>query len=361
VGHGTRLEVLQRRRAFFRVRAPNGAEGWADQRQLLGATDVQNLERLAQLAGKMPTQGAARPRYGDMRIYTLPSRESPSFVTVKDKENVEVLGHVVVERAHLERAPLLPPPPKKLVLKKKEKEARIPPVPMPKPPALPPDWQELSKTEADPDEPPAKEPPAPPAPTEDWSLVRTGGGQAGWTLTRRLDMAIPDEVAQYAEGRRIVGYFPLGAVNDGDQKKNTWLWTTSAEGMHPYDFDSFRVFMWSLKRHRYETSYIERNVTGFEPVLLETVTFGGTQYPGFSVCVKKKDLSFTRREYAMLGNIARLAGERGCEARDLSSEVKAAMTPAKPLPGETQAAQPAAEKPSFAARVKQKIGSWFKK
>ena len=45
-------------------------------------------------------------------------------------------------------------------------------------------------------------------------------------------MGIPDEVAQYAEGHRIVSYFALGETQDGDQKKTTWLWTTveSAQG-----------------------------------------------------------------------------------------------------------------------------------
>ena len=33
--HGDRVEILQQRRSFLRVRAPNGAEGWTDQRQLL--------------------------------------------------------------------------------------------------------------------------------------------------------------------------------------------------------------------------------------------------------------------------------------------------------------------------------------
>ena len=85
VKHGERLEVLQRRRTFFRVRTPNGVEGWADERQLLAASDMQNLKRLAQLAAKLPSQGAATPRFGELRVYTLPSRESPSFITVKEK------------------------------------------------------------------------------------------------------------------------------------------------------------------------------------------------------------------------------------------------------------------------------------
>ncbi len=356
--HGERLEVLQRRRSFFRVRTPHGAEGWADQRQLLAASDMQNLNRLAKIAAKMPSQGAAIPRYGDSRIYTLPTRESPSFVTVKEKEKMDVLGHLVVPRAHMPRTPLLPPTPKKVLPKKKQKEAKIPPVPMPKPPSLPADWQDLSKTDSG--EPADEVPDEPPTPTDDWSLVRTAGGQAGWTLTRRFDMAIPDEVAQYAESRRIVSYFSLGKVQDGDQTKDIWLWTTVGGGTHPYDFDNFRVFIWSLRRHRYETSYIERNLMGFEPVTLEKESFGGEQYPGFSVCIQKKDGGRYRRQYALLSNIIRFAGERPCEAQSSIQElVTMATNPAGALP--SGASVPAATRPSFAERVKRSVRSWFGK
>ena len=117
-------------------------------------------------------------------------------------------------------------------------------------------------------------------------------------------MAIPDEVAQYAEGKRIVSYFPLGEIVDDGQKKHTWLWTTTGDSKQPYDFDSFRVFTWSLRRHRYETSYIERNLTGFSPVTLGTVSLGADQYAGFSVCIEKKDGSIVRE--AQLGQRAPL-------------------------------------------------------
>jgi hypothetical protein len=357
VKHGERLEILQRHRTVFRVRTTRGAEGWVDERQLLAATDMQSLKHLAQVAAKLPSQGAATPRYGDLRVYTLPSRDAPAFITVKDKEKVDVLAHVVVPRAHIPRAPILPPTPKKVLPKKKGREPAIPPVPMPKPPALPSDWQDLSKTETEDTE----EPDAAPLPTDDWSLVRAADGEAGWTLTRWLDMAIPDEVAQYAEGRRIVSYFPLGSLRDGDQSKNIWLWATIGGGSRAYDFDNFRVFIWSLRHHRYETSYIERNVTGFSPVLLETVTFAGAQYPGFSVCAEKKDGVRYRREYALLSNVVRFAGERLCETQSQVQELAGAGATkpgAGPVPKPT-APQPA--KPSLVERVKRKLRSWFGK
>ena len=40
VKHGDRLEILQTRRRFLRVRTPSGVEGWTDERQLLAAGDM---------------------------------------------------------------------------------------------------------------------------------------------------------------------------------------------------------------------------------------------------------------------------------------------------------------------------------
>src|SRR5262249_34884263 len=156
-------------------------------------------------------------------------------------------------------------------------------------PKLPEDWKRLSTLGLEPGDAP-QEPPAPPVPMEDWSLIRNAAGQGGWVLTRRLVMAIPDEVAQYAEGRRIVSYFQLGETHDGEKVKQTWLWTTVEKGQQRWDFDSIRVFIWSLRRHRYETAHIERNLKGFSPVLLHRVAApkgrgdkeSGEKVPGFS-------------------------------------------------------------------------------
>jgi hypothetical protein len=251
-------------------------------------------------------------------VHTQPARQSPSFVQVKEKEKMDVLTHVATPRADAPRKPLIAHSPKKAKAATgipARKEARYPPPPMPKPPAPPPDWLDLSKTHQPDETAPAEEDidDKTPAPLDEWSLVRTASGQSGWVLTRRLVMAIPDEVAQYAEGHRIVSYFSLGEVRDGDEKKTTWLWTTIGAGTEAYDFDSFRVFVWSQRRHHYETAYIERNLKGYAPVLIEEVEFSQrakvkgepVKYPGFSICIEKKDGQRYRREYALpaAGNV----------------------------------------------------------
>jgi hypothetical protein len=340
VKHGERLALLQRRRRFFRVRTPSGEEGWTDERQLLAAEDMQRLKDLAARAAKMEPQGQATT-FTDLNVHTQPSRQSPSFLQVKENEKIDVLMHVATPRADVARKPLLPPPPKKAKTaeKKPPKESKYPPLAVPKPPGPPADWLELSKTDLGTEDPAPEEEDEKdekPVAMDDWSLVRTKGGESGWALTRRLVMAIPDDVAQYAEGKRIVSYFSLGEVQDEDQKKHNWLWTTIGEGVYPYDFDSFRVFIWSLRRHRYETAYIDRNLRGYAPVLLKDVELSATKgssgataakYPGFSICVEKKDGQRYRREYAFVTNVVRFAGERPCDAAPPEAVVAQAPLP----------------------------------
>ncbi len=368
VKHGDRLEILGRRRRFLKVRTPGGAEGWTDERQMLSGDEMTFLKELAQRAAALPVQGRAIS-YAELNVHTQPNRGAPSFLQIKPKEKVDVLTHVTTPRTDLPRKPLIPPPPKKSktpARKSSGKPPKYPPPAMPKPPELPRDWLELSKTALSDDDIPSEEepPPAKPIPTDHWSLIRTPGGQSGWVLTRRLMMAIPDEVAQYAEGHRIVSYFSLGKVDDEGVKKDIWLWTTISAGA-PYDFESFRVFIWSLRRHRYETAYIERNLKGYAPVLLQDVDFstpGRTRgdattakYPGFSICVEKADGQRYRRQYALLSNIVRYAGERPCEAApaipDYLQTVKAPAAEApEPAPAKAE---------SLKERLKRRIHSWF--
>jgi hypothetical protein len=355
--HGERLEVIQRRRKFLRVRTASGAEGWTDERQLLAESDMAELKDLAAQAAKLPSQGVATT-YRDLNVHTQPVSGSPSFLRIKEGEKFDVLAELITPRTDVPRKPLIPPPTKKKpgVAKKPKKEPKIPPPPMPVPPSPPANWLDLSKTDLD--EEPPEAPEEKPIPTDYWSLVRLPSGQSGWVLTRLISMAIPDEVAQYAEGHRIVSYLPLGYVQDEEQKKSIWFWAT-VRGRQPFDFDSFRVFNWNLRRHRYETAFIARNVHGYLPVLLNNVDYAigkgaPSKYPGFSVCLEKEDGQRVRRDFALLGNIVRYAGERPCETAPPMYVAKA--TGVRGIAVTETAAVP---KESFSQRVKEKVKGWF--
>jgi len=346
VRHGDRLEIVQRRRRFLKVRTASGAEGWTEDHALLSSADIAALKEVERRALTLPSQGAASS-YDQLNAHTEPNRLSPSFLQVKEGEKVDVVAHVSAPRTPPERKPLLPPRPKTLPPARKRAESRYALPPMPPAPPPPANWKELSKTPPEVQQAIADSRAVIAVPKDDWSLVRNAKGQSGWVLTRRLFMAIPDEVAQYAEGHRITSYFALSDVRDGDLVKHNWLWTTIGGGDHPYDFDSFRVFTWSLRRHRYETAYIQRNVEGYFPVL--------TRPAGFSVCVVNKSGARMRRNYSFIVTTVRLAGEQPCETP--GGLLPGAGVPAPGPP--PQAPSPAAENRSLYARLKALAKKWF--
>jgi hypothetical protein len=303
VEHGDKVDIVQIRRRFVRVRTARGQEGWTDSRQLLSNEQMDALSALADYASKLGSQGKATV-YDALNVHTEPTRPSTSFYQLHEGMMVDVLGHKLTPRSN--------EPPKPAVLvqrseprarpKKPKKEPKIPPPPKPAAPALPENWQELSQSTLPPEPEPEPEPavPAKQVPVEDWTLVRLPNGKAGWVLSRNLVMAIPDEVAQYSEGARITSYFALADVPDGGQTKHHWLWTTMRHNGKPYQFDSFRVFTWVVRRHRYETAYIERGIEGYYPVHAERGAI-----PKFTLLIRDKDGELHRKTYVLEGYLVR--------------------------------------------------------
>jgi SH3-like domain-containing protein len=307
VKHGDKLAIVAYRHRLVRVRTEQGVEGWTDLRQLLTPEQMAGLRDMARNASHSQSQGQAVV-FEALNMHTEPSRTSPSFGQIPENGNVDVIAHKLTPRVQRDET-FVPPPPKPAIRKKpkpKSSATRIGPPPLPPAPKLPSNWLALSVTKPEPEAPlapaappvpaPPPAPAAPPAevPMDDWNLVRTPDGKVGWVLTRPLSMAIPDEVAQYAEGHRITSYFPLGQVHDDNVVKNNWLWTTINKGGQPYEFDSFRVFVWSLRHHRYETAYIQRNIVGHYPV---QVTNTGDM-PSFSVVLEGDDGHLYRETYS---------------------------------------------------------------
>ena len=112
---------------------------------------------------------------------------------------------------------------------------------------------------------------------EDWWLARDSKGNTGWVYARMVDVAEPDTLARYAEGQRIVGAYVLTHVDDPESNivNNGQPVTSIPEYVTvlspfkaglPYDFNQVRVFIWNVKKHRYETAYREHNVAGYLPV-----------------------------------------------------------------------------------------------
>jgi hypothetical protein len=344
VHHGDRLEIIGQRRRWYKVRTAKGAEGWTDDRQLMDTGQMKRLLALSKGAADLPSQGEATT-FDILNVHTEPNRQSASFLQIKVGEKFDVIVHRVLPRTRLPKRQLIAPKPKAETKKKGKKEQKsiLPPPPPPVPPVPPPDWVALSKERS-------REPEEnlPPAAQDDWSLIRTRNGQSGWVLTGRIYMAIPDEVAQYAEGHRITSYFQLGKVEDGGEQKPIWLWTTSSGLGEDHDFDGYRVFTWSTRRHRYETAYIQRRERGFFPVLAKTGEF--------SVCLEREDGVRVRKQFTLIGNAVRLAGEKLCENQSGDDDADTDLGDAGHIPVHTPAA-----KPGFVEGWKARIKGMFAK
>ena len=237
---GERVEVVERRRRFVRVRTGTGVSGWTRDSRLATPELRWKMDQLVQKTRAEPSQGLYRA-LDRLNIHLEPYRWSPTIYQLEEDEGAHLLRHRLVDR--------LPRPPED-----------------------------------------GKPPPAPTG-LDDWYLVRAPNGQPGWALTTGLYSAVPDEVKQYAERKRITSFFSLGAVEDPRQAepKTTWLWTQIDRGKQTYDFSLIRVFMWSRRRQAYGTIKLERGLTGYLPVRMheQLATERGTG-PGFTITVERK-------------------------------------------------------------------------
>ncbi len=308
--------VLDVRRRYVRLRTLKGQEGWIDSLDLLSPGEMQRLQAERARALKLPSEGVATA-YETANIHLEPNRKSPAFAQLLEGGSVSILGRKVTPRA----APPLrstlvferPRPTSRKPRKEKQNRNSLKP-PKPRRPLPPANWQELwgvdrdggENTPADSEEnkkhgrSAERALPAKPVVLDAWNLIRTKDDQVGWVLSRNLMMSIPDEVAQYAEGKHITSYFELGAVNDEREgPKRNWLWTTASEG-ETHDFDSWRVFLWNRHRHRYETSYRQRDLEGYFPVHVDPPD---PAVPGraFQLITRDDDEKFRRRQYRFDG------------------------------------------------------------
>ncbi len=309
---GEPLDILQWKRRYALVRTVSGKEGWLDGRVLMRAQEMDALKQIAKDFRDTTAMGQAKV-YEVLNIHTSPHRSSPSFEKLPPEELVDVLGHRVALRANYQGS--LQPvkeSKKKRPKKAEDDQPKVPPPPAPRAPALPADWKALSQRA--PEEVVAKAQgrqvknamllakvrPVEVGPRyDDWTLVRTKAGGIGWVLSSALAMALPDDVAQYANRNRITSYFPMGEVVDSEKgRKQHFLWTTMSKRAQPYQFDSFRVLVFNTNRHRYETAHWEKELTGYLPIRVMDPSVGA---PAFNLVLEDGDGTFWRRRYIFEG------------------------------------------------------------
>lgn len=279
VKNGERVEILERSRngRFVRVRA-GASEGWMEQRFLVTQQVFDGFQQLARSHAATPVAARALTR-AELNMHLTPARDAEKLYQLESNEKVELLERALSAR---------PSPPQAAAIS-------------PAPPAG-------GKAAAA----------AAPAPAmEDWWLARDTEGHAGWVLGRMLDVDVPLEVAQYAEGQRIVACFVLNEVQDADKKVPQYLMLLSEpKDGQPFDYNQARVFTWNPKRDHYETAWRERRLFGVLPARVRTEPFAkeGT-LPVFVLRVKDDDGKVEERKYKLNGVMVRRVTEGEAESR----------------------------------------------
>ena len=274
VVNGQQLEVLEHGRRFLKVKTQKNEIGWIEERAVIDAQSYQAFAQLAETHKQDPVVATGVIR-DDIYLHLLPGRETERFFLLPGNAKVQLLVRASVPKAGTPGS-----------VRPKPAEAK-------NPQATPSPVGATASTAAKPAAKPEIAPPAealsaPPIPMEDWWLIRDGQGHAGWLLAGRVDVDVPDEIAQYAEGQRIVGAYVLTKVYDDEATtpdhqvpEFVTVLSPNQSGL-PFDFDQVRIFTWSLKRHRYETAFRLHPIQGYLPVRVSTQTVKDASVPAFS-------------------------------------------------------------------------------
>jgi SH3-like domain-containing protein len=260
VTNGEPLEVVEHGRRFLKTKTSKGEVGWIEDHMVIdqGSYDQFVALKKQHEHDAVVATGILRD---DLYLHVKPGRDTDRFYLIPENDKLQLLIRASVPK---------PAPPQGLL------------------PAAHPTAKAKSKKEPLPGEPQI--------PMEDWWLIRESQGRVGWMLARRLDVDVPDEIAGYSEGQKIVGAYLLTKVYDPDSSLPDkmvpeFVSVTNAykDGL-PYDFDQVRVFTWNVKKHRYETAYRQRNVQGYLPVVVsQSKGAQGQSVPGFAITVGTSD------------------------------------------------------------------------
>ena len=260
--NGEKLVVLDKQKRFVKVRTPRNEEGWVEQRYLADEGVYQQAAKLAAQYAKAPSQGKSTAR-NDTNLHVEAGRDADHLYLVKEGDKVDVLARDTAEKPGTRITP-------------KDPSEKVPP------PVI-----------------------------EDWRLVRDAQGHVGWVLARQVDLDVPIDVAQYAEGQRIQGYYTINEVEGKDGKKVPQILLALSEPKDglDYDYDQVRLFTWNPKRDHYETAYRERELKGKLPIRVGEEDFGGKEgkLPTFTLQVENDEGKLVAEKYKLNGVMVRRA------------------------------------------------------
>ena len=279
VSNGQALEVLEHGRRFLRVKTDKNEIGWIEERAVIDSKTYDAFAHMGTEHKQDPVVATGTLR-DEIYLHISPGRNTDRFYLLPENDKVQLLVRASVPKA----VPGAPVEPVKHPVQPAAKGGKAAPAQgnasggksASKTPETAPVVESVEKADA------------PEIPMEDWWLIRDSQGRTGWLLSSRVDVDVPDEIGQYAEGQRIVGAYVLTHVNDAEADvpnhsvpEYVTALSPPKSGL-PFDFDQIRVFTWSVKHHRYETAFRVRPIQGFLPVKVWTEPGQSGTDPAFS-------------------------------------------------------------------------------
>jgi hypothetical protein len=240
---GDKVEVLERRENWYRVRYGEDMQGWMEESTIVTNETKDRIQKLAAESQKLePQNTAALKQEANLRVE--PGRSTSIIRKLESGTKVEVLDRVTMPRPGSENL------------------------------------------------------------RDVWVKVRATPTEVGWVLFGSLEFNVPGELSQYTEDYIYTTVKTINRVQDPLAGQINWyiVGERRAYGDPSIDFQGIRVFTWNMKKHRYETAFRTRGMRGVYP--LEVGQQGAN--PTFRIYELAEDgTTKVPRDYVMYGVIVR--------------------------------------------------------
>jgi hypothetical protein len=222
LAYGQPVLIYQRDGDNVLVGTPSGIRGWVSSAFLMDPDIWRRVALLAETTKSMPPQAVGHTR-ARANLHTRPGRQAPIILEAPGDSPVTILQHAMVTTRQ----------------------------------GLP-----LNVGAGSPQN------------SEDWWLVRANvkdvGNVSGWVLDRLVSLDLPEPLPEYqsSEAMTIVAWFEINRVEDPSQGgyRPEYLVAGMRDPQGACDFNLARVYTWSVKRHQYETAFLDSRLCGKLPV-----------------------------------------------------------------------------------------------
>ncbi len=212
---GEEVFVLGRFRDWAHVRLLNDHEGWVSEDGLMDYKNHQSEESLLDALGEMTAQADGHP-VGIENLHLQPARSAPVVTQVNPDQTLEIFDRKLVER-----------PPEN------------------DPSGVLPDSANVREV---------------------WYLVRVGP-HAGWILGHRVQLAIPKDIAAYAQNSNLVAWLVLNTVSDQGHRVPQYI-VADRDGEENCDFTKIQVLTWWKRKQMYVVAFRQSGLQGYFPILV---------------------------------------------------------------------------------------------